>query len=101
ADKIQSPRLRGSAMQRREFISLLGSAVTWPLAARAQSRNHIPKIAVLWHAADAEGEAPYFGSLIEGFASLGYGEDKIALEHRFPNEKPELFSAMAAELVSL
>src|SRR3954453_13701076 len=88
-------------MRRREFITLLGGAATWPLPAYAQSRNHIPRIAVLWHAASADGEAPYFGCLVEGFESLGYREDKIAFEHRFPNEKPELFSAMAAELVSL
>jgi putative ABC transport system substrate-binding protein len=56
---------------------------------------------VLWHAANSGEEAPYFTSLIEGFRSLGYGEGRIALEHRFPAEKPELFASMAADLVKL
>ena len=88
-------------MRRREFIAFLGSAIVWPLAARGQDRGHIPKIGVLWHAANAEEEAPFFGSLIEGFRNLGYREGHIVLEHRFPDEKPELFTSMAAELVSL
>ena len=89
-------------MKRREFITLLsGAAAVWPLAVHAQGQRTIPKIGVLWHAANAEEETPYFGSLIEGFRSLGYGEGRIALEHRFPNEMPELFASMAAELVSL
>ena len=38
---------------------------------------------------------------MEGFRKLGYVDDRIMLEHRFPNEIPELFTSMAAELVSL
>jgi putative tryptophan/tyrosine transport system substrate-binding protein len=88
-------------MRRREFIAGIGGAAAWPLVARAQSRNRVPRIAVLWHADSADGEAPYFGSLIEGFEGLGYSKNKIEFEHRFPNEKPELFQSMAAELVAL
>jgi putative tryptophan/tyrosine transport system substrate-binding protein len=92
--------IAGVQMRRRALITLIGGAVAWPVLARAQNRHRIPRIAVLWHAASADGEAPYFGSLIEGFEGLGYTEHKIAFEHRFPNEKQELFSAMAAELVA-
>ena len=87
-------------MKRRAFITLAAGAIAWPFVARAQGQGRIPKIGILWHAANAEEEAPYFGSLIEGFKNLGYGEGRIALEHRFPNELPELFTSMAAELVS-
>jgi hypothetical protein len=31
-------------MRRREFISLLGSAMTWPLGVRAQGKTHVTGI---------------------------------------------------------
>ena len=49
---------------------------------------------VLWHAGSAEQEAPYFGSLLEGFKNLGYVDGlNIKFEHRFPNEIPERFKS--------
>jgi len=87
-------------MRRRDLIALIGGAAIWPAVTRAQNRVRIPRIGVLWHADSADGEAPYFGCLLEGFEKLGYTEHKIEFEHRFPNERPELFTAMAAELVA-
>jgi len=88
-------------MRRREFITLLGStAAMWPRLARAQRQGRIPKVGVLWHAANIDEETPYYQSLVEGFGNLGYVDGQnITLEHRFPNEVPELFGTMAAELV--
>ena len=93
----------GQHMRRREFITLLGStAAMWPRLARAQRQGRIPKVGVLWHAANIEEETPYYQSLVEGFRKLGYVDGQnITLEHRFPNEVPEVFDRMAAELVSL
>jgi putative tryptophan/tyrosine transport system substrate-binding protein len=88
-------------IRRREFITLFGGTAAWSLAARAQGQSRMPKIGVLWHAASAEEETPFFGELIEGFRTLGYVQGRIVLEHRFPNEMPDLFTSMAAELVSL
>jgi putative tryptophan/tyrosine transport system substrate-binding protein len=90
-------------MIRREFITLLGgTAAMWPRLARAQRPARIPKVGVLWHAANIEEEGPYYQSLVEGFRMLGYVDGQsITLEHRFPNEVPEVFDKMAAELVSL
>ena len=46
-------------MRRREFIMLLGSGATWPLAAHAQQPERVRRIGVLMNvaAADPEGQA--------------------------------------------
>ena len=89
-------------MRRRQFIAGLGGAVALPLAARAQPAGRIPSIGVLWHAASPSEEQPYFDALLQGFKELGYVEGRnIKFEHRFPNEIPERFRQMAAELASL
>jgi putative tryptophan/tyrosine transport system substrate-binding protein len=89
-------------MRRREFIALFSGVAAWPLAARAQQRRRTPRVGVLWHAASAEEEGPLFTSLVEGFRAIGHIDGQtIILEHRFPNEMPERFRSMAAELVSL
>jgi putative tryptophan/tyrosine transport system substrate-binding protein len=77
-------------MTRRDFITLLGgAAAAWPLAARTQNANRRPRVGVLWHAANAEEEGPYFKALVEGFAARGYVDGHtITLHHRFPNETP-------------
>src|SRR5947209_8193811 len=90
-------------MRRRDFILLVGG-ITHAVQhlARAQQAGKMPLVGYLWHAASAEEEGPYYRALIEGFTRLGYvpGRDVI-LEHRFPNETPDLFRSMAAELVAL
>jgi putative ABC transport system substrate-binding protein len=89
-------------MRRRDLIkAIAGSTAAWPLATLAQGQARIPKVGVLWHAGNAEEEHPFYGDLIDGFRKLGYIEGRVVLEHRFPNEIPELFTSMAAELVSL
>lgn len=89
-------------MLRRHFITGLGGAVLWPLGARAQQRRKVPRVGVLWHAGSAEEEAVYLDAVKQGLASLGYVDGQtIVLEHRFPNEEPERFVSLAAELVTL
>jgi len=90
-------------MTRREFVSLVGgAAIAWPLAANAQQPRGIPLIGVLWHAASAEEEGPYIEAVRLGLRDLGYVEGRnLTLENRFPNEEPERFRSMAAELVAL
>ena len=79
----------------------LGSLLT-ALPAFAQQGGKNPRIGVLWHAGSAEEERIPLGGLVEGFRKLGYVDGKnIILEHRFPNEQPERFFSLAAELVQI
>lgn len=88
-------------MRRREFIALLGSAVTvWPLAAWAQQAKKVPRIGVLWHAASAEEEDVYLSVVTKAFSDLGYVDGKsIQLEHYFPAEQPDRFRTFARDMV--
>ena len=90
-------------ISRRAFVA--GAVFNLSVASVAHGQQRTarrPRIGVLWHAANIEEETPYYQSFLEGFRQLGYVEDRtIVLEHRFPDEKPELFTSMAAELVSL
>lgn len=90
-------------IHRRELIfGLSGVATGWSFGAHAQEKRRIPKVGVLWHAGSAEEEGSLFTTIVEGFRKLGYVDGQtVALEHRFPNEIPEQFKSMAAELVAL
>jgi putative ABC transport system substrate-binding protein len=86
-------------MQRREFFACLaGAAVTSPLAAHAQQPK-VPRVGVLWHAANADQEEVYLSVLTMAFRNLGHVDGKnIQLVHRFPAEQPDRFRAFAREL---
>jgi putative ABC transport system substrate-binding protein len=62
----------------------------------------MPAVAYLWHAGSAQEEEPYYSALRQGFARLGYREGRnLDLIHRFPNEIPDRFRAMAEELAAM
>jgi putative ABC transport system substrate-binding protein len=89
-------------ISRRGFIAGVVCGLSAASRAHAQSRpTRKPRVGVLWHAANIHEETPYYQSLLEGFAQLGYDDRTITLEHRFPDEKPELFTSMAAELAAM
>ena len=85
-------------LKRREFITLLGgAAVAWPLAARAQ-RPGPPRVGWLSFASPESSPAlPYFQ---QGLADEGYVEGRnVTIEYRWARSRPELFPALATELV--
>jgi putative tryptophan/tyrosine transport system substrate-binding protein len=88
------------SMKRREFITLLGGAAAWPLAARAQRMQRLARIGVL-----ISGMHSSFVVRIEalrgGLRELGYIEGTtIALELRFAEGKFERLPELAKELVA-
>src|SRR5215470_1936302 len=90
-------------MDRRIFVVYVaGVLAAMPLAVRAQQARKVPRIGVLWHAANAEEEGEYLKSFLQGFRDLGYVEGQtIAFENRFANEQYDRFTNLAAELVAL
>jgi putative ABC transport system substrate-binding protein len=89
-------------MKRREFITLLGGATAWPLAARAQQpAGRVYRVGYLGIAA-REQTSLLTRALEEGLRSLGYrvGEN-VAIEYRFANGELERLPALATELVRL
>ncbi len=87
-------------MRRREFISLLGGAVTaWPLAARAQQA--MPVIGFLAGGLASASEAAVAG-FRQGLRQTGYVEDQnLHIAFRWAEGRYERFPQLAAELVSL
>jgi putative ABC transport system substrate-binding protein len=84
-------------MRRREFITLLGSAVSWPLAARAQQPT-IPVIGFL-QPGTAAGAEHVLAALRRGLNEFGYIEGhNVAVEYRWA-ERYERLPALAADLV--
>jgi hypothetical protein len=60
-------------MRRREFITLLGGAATWPLAARAQQPATMRRVGVLLPAAaDDLRFQTLLGAFLQGLALLGW-----------------------------
>src|SRR5262249_42471156 len=87
-------------MERREFVALIGGAVAWPFAGRAQQIAKISRIGVLWDAGNEQEEALSLFALRQGFSEIGYAEGKnFVLENRFAAEQYARFNALAAELV--
>jgi putative ABC transport system substrate-binding protein len=90
-------------IRRREFTALLGgAAASWPLLARAQQINKLPKIGVLWHADNAEQEAPYLTPFQQSLSNLGYIDGRnMRLLNTYAAERYERFNSNAAELAKI
>jgi ABC-type uncharacterized transport system substrate-binding protein len=86
-------------MRRREFISLLGGAVVWPLAARAQQPKRVPHIGILLF---AQQDLAVIRPCLQELEALGYVDGKsVTIEYRDAEGKNERLPALAAELVRL
>jgi putative ABC transport system substrate-binding protein len=62
-------------MNRREFITLVGGAAAWPLAARAQQGDRVRRIGVLMSGDENDPEGkPRLSAFTQALAALGWTE---------------------------
>jgi putative ABC transport system substrate-binding protein len=90
-------------MTRRTFITLLGGAAAWPLAARAQQGERVRRIGVLHTPAadDAEGQARN-AAFLKGLSELGWSDGRnVRIDLRWGASDPDNVRKYAAEFVAL
>jgi ABC-type uncharacterized transport system substrate-binding protein len=87
----------GDQLHRRAFITLLGGAAAWPLAARAQ--QPVPVIGY-FSGRSPDAEAPLRVPFLKALEELGFVPGRnFALEYRFAEGHDERLPMLAAELV--
>jgi putative tryptophan/tyrosine transport system substrate-binding protein len=87
-------------MRRREFITLVGGAAAWPVAARAQ-QSRLPTIGYLG-ATTAAAERQRTDAFVRRLRELGWVEGRtIAIEYRWIEGRNDRATELAAELVRL
>src|SRR5438552_3482285 len=87
-------------LQRREFVTLVGGAAAWPVAARAQQQlAKVPTVGFLSPNAPLA-QSQWTAAFVQRLRELGWIEGHtVAIEYRWAEGQIERLGAIAAELV--
>ena len=87
------------SMRRRQFIVGLGSAVAWPVVARAQQQTALPVIGFLG-SQSADDSKFITIPFLQGLKQAGYVEGQnVAVEYRWAENQYDRLPTLAADLV--
>src|SRR5262249_42664024 len=92
-----------SVIKRRDFITVLGGAATWPVVARAQQPQRMQRVGVLLNITSDDPESQTrLAAFAQGLQSLGWiiGQN-VRLEYRWGGGSADAIRQQAAELVAL
>ena len=88
-------------MRRREFITLLGGAAAWPLAARSAQAGSVLRIGILSPLSSSEITSPPFEAFRKALRDFGYLEGKnINFVYRWADGSHERLGEFATELAN-
>jgi putative ABC transport system substrate-binding protein len=88
-------------VKRREFITLLGGAAAWPLAARAQQGERMRRIGVLMPLADAPVGQTRIAAFLQGLQQSGWSDGRnVRIDIRWAAGDADRIRRYAAELMS-
>ena len=90
-------------LRRREFVTLLGGAAAWPLAARAQQRDGVRRIGVLMLVGETDPQAhAELAAFTTELQRLGWTEGQtVRIDYRWADGDVSRLQVLAAQLVEL
>ena len=87
-------------MRRRDFIRLVGTAATWPIAARAQQKSEIPRVGFVYQGSQAA-MANRLEGVLSGLRDSGYAAPaQVEIVARAAEGDPARIAPLVAEVIA-
>jgi len=102
-DRLPLNQREGPSMRRRDFITAMGGAAAWPLAARAQQFIGVRRVGVLMASAESDPEAKaHLSGFTQKLGELGWSDGRnLRMDVRWAGDDVARMRTLAKELVDL